>query len=347
MSPGHSGSWANAHQSLLGFPQPSEQHQRWQQRSRARAARRRTVPVSEQQGYWQQSTTPACGLRPPKQSSSFAVCSLSSPDAAPRRCRFAPWALHFNSMNTNSPVPRAEHPAFEPPSDPQVKIWRYMDFTQFVSTLEEKGLLFTRADLLVDKFEGTMSQPLYDYLERNSDPQQHADLLRRTKGWSFVNCWHMNEFESAAMWKLYSTASESVCLQTTYARLRNALAHDVYIGKINYISYERDKIPAANTFWPLMHKRKSFEHERELRAVWSALDRVAEAGPAVASGHEYQPAPEKTVWKQVDLVALTQNIFVSPTAKSWFSELVKKVLRTYNLGVPVRQSDFAAEPLFY
>jgi hypothetical protein len=250
-------------------------------------------------------------------------------------------------MNANPPLPGAQHPAFEPPADPQMKIWRYMDFTQFVSMLEEKGLLFTRADLLVDKFEGTMSQPLYDYLERNSDPQQHADLLRLTKGWSFVNCWHMNEFESAAMWKLYSTASESVCLQTTYARLRNALAHDVYIGKINYISYERDKIPAANTFWPLMHKRKSFEHERELRAVWSALDRVAEAGPAVASGHEYQPAPDKAVWKQVDLVALTQNIFVSPTAKSWFSELVKKVLRTYNLEVPVRQSDLAAEPLFY
>ncbi len=222
-----------------------------------------------------------------------------------------------------------------------------MDFTQFVSMLEEKGLLFTRADLLVDKFEGTMSQPLYDYLERHSDPQQHADLLRLTKGWSFVNCWHMNEFESAAMWKLYSTASESVCLQTTYARLRDALAEDVYIGKINYISYERDKIPASNTFWPLTHKRKSFEHERELRAVWSALHRAAEAGPAVASGYEYQPAPEKNVWKQVDLVALTENIFVSPTAKPWFAELVKKVLRTYNLEVPVRQSDLAAEPLYY
>jgi len=36
----------------------------------------------------------------------------------------------------------------------------------------------------------------------------------------------MNEFESAAMWKLYSTEMESVCLQTTYARLRDALAED-------------------------------------------------------------------------------------------------------------------------
>jgi hypothetical protein len=222
-----------------------------------------------------------------------------------------------------------------------------MDFTQFVSMLEEKGLLFMRTDLFVDKFEGTMSKPLYDFLERHSDPQQHADLLRLTKGWSFVNCWHMNECESAAMWTLYSTAKESVCLQTTYARLRDALEGDVHIGKVNYISYERDKIPPGNAFWPLMHKRKSFEHERELRAVWSALHKVADTGPAVASGLEYQPAPQTSVWKPIDLAALAENIFVSPTAQAWFLELVKSVLRSYRLEVPVRQSDLAAEPLYY
>jgi hypothetical protein len=48
----------------------------------------------------------------------------------------------------------------------------------------------------------------------------------------------------------------------------------------------------------------------------------------------------------VDLSALIENIFVSPTAKPWFSELVRKVLRTYGLAVPVQQSDLAAQPLF-
>ena len=236
-------------------------------------------------------------------------------------------------MRAEPPLLKGSYPAFQPPSNRQIRIWRYMDFTQFVSMLEEKGLLFTRADLLEDKFEGTMSQPLHDYLEeRSGDPQQHLDLLRLTKGWSFVSCWHMNECESAAMWK--------------YSRLREALAEDVHIGTINYISYDRDKIPAGNTFWPLMHKRRSFEHEQELRAVWSALHMVGEAGPAVASGYEYRSAPEESVWKDVDLRVLVENIFVSPAAKPWFSELLKKVLRRYHLDVPVRQSDLAAEPLF-
>jgi hypothetical protein len=248
-------------------------------------------------------------------------------------------------MNDRSPRPKGYHPAFEQPSNPAIKIWRYMDFTQFVSMLDEKALLFTRADLLDDKFEGTMSQPLYDFFRRSGDPEQHVQLLRLTRGWSFVNCWHMNEYESAAMWKIYSSAKESVCLQTTYERLRTALAEDVYIGVTNYISYELDKIPPGNVFWPLTYKRRSFEHERELRAVWSALHKVAEAGPAVASGHEYQPAPYPVVWKKVDLEALTESIFVSPTANPWFRDLVERVLRRYDVDAPVRQSDLAAEPL--
>ena len=222
-----------------------------------------------------------------------------------------------------------------------------MDFTQLVSTLEESGLLFTRADLLVDRFEGTMSKPLFDYLERHSDPEQHAGLLRLTKGWSFVNCWHMNDCESAAMWKLYSTSNESVCMQTTYERLRTALAEDVYIGVVNYISYERDKIPPGNVFWPLVHKRKSFEHERELRAVWSDIQSVSSVGPAVSSGYEYQPSPREVVWKRVNLASLIENVFVSPTARPWFIELVKKTLGTFHIDIAVKPSDLGAEPLFY
>ena len=221
-------------------------------------------------------------------------------------------------------ISKGSHPAFSPPSDPQIKIWRYMDFTQFVSMLEEEGLPFTRADLLVDKFEGTMSKPLYDFFEANSDPAQHAGMLRLTKGWSFVNCWHMNECESAAMWKVYSSAKESICVQTTFARLREALPEDVLIGTVNYISYDRDKIPPGNVFWPLMHKRRSFEYERELRAVWSDLVSISNAGPAVASGIVYQPAPQESVWKLVDLAALVENVFVSPTSGPWFPALSRK-----------------------
>jgi hypothetical protein len=79
----------------------------------------------------------------------------------------------LTSMNfPRSTLPKGNHPAFQPPTNPQIKIWRYMDFTQFVSMLDEKRLLFTRADLLEDKFEGTMSRPLHDFLLDQGDPQR-------------------------------------------------------------------------------------------------------------------------------------------------------------------------------
>src|SRR5208283_5194086 len=113
--------------------------------------------------------------------------------------------------------------------------------------------------------------------------------------WSFVNCWHMNEVESAAMWKIYSTSKDSVCLQTTFARLRDVLPEDdVYIGVVNYISYDRDMIPDDNGLWPLFHKRKSFEHERELRALWSNIKNMDCNGPpSDVYPDDYHPDPRE------------------------------------------------------
>jgi len=36
--------------------------------------------------------------------------------------------------------------------------------------------------------------------------------------------------------------------------------HDVMIGIVKYIDYQRETIPEDNALWPFLHKRKSFEH---------------------------------------------------------------------------------------
>jgi hypothetical protein len=230
--------------------------------------------------------------------------------------------------------------AFEPPSDPNIKIWRYMDFARLVGMLEDQGLFFRRADLFEDRFEGTMSQPLRAFLqEENQSPRLEAygQMLRRVRGATFINCWHMNESESAAMWQLYSAAAEqSICLQSTYARLRDALPADINIGMVKYISYDRDQIPFDDLWWPLLHKRKSFEYERELRAVWSDMEAIRGEGADRRQG----------VWKKVDLQRLIQGVYVSADAERWFLKLVRKVLQRYGTTVDVRQSDLADEPLF-
>src|SRR5664279_5132034 len=140
----------------------------------------------------------------------------------------------------------------------------------------------------------------------------------------------MNEHESAAMWRLYAFAAEAVCIQSTFSRLANTLPHYVNAGVIKYIDYERDVIPVGNVFNPVLHKRKSFSHEQEIRAI--AWERLA----AGKGGDEIQknmtagglPIP-------VDLNQLIERVYVSPTAAPWFEDVVNHLVKLHNINVPV------------
>jgi hypothetical protein len=200
------------------------------------------------------------------------------------------------------------HYVFKEPSNPEIKIWRYMDFAKYVSFLESSALWFSRADKLGETFEGKLGDPyegdiskatlaarlgrfasvgLLDAPDEYLEPmvQHHRNKINTYREWTYINSWHMNERESAAMWSLYARTNEAVAIQSTYARLRDCLPSNVYagevsseefpgerldeptqiyVGEVRYIDYETEPIPEANVFWPFIHKRRSFEHEREL-----------------------------------------------------------------------------------
>jgi hypothetical protein len=114
-----------------------------------------------------------------------------------------------------------DHPVVAPPDDPRATLWRYMDFTKFVDLLARRALWFSRADLLGDPWEGTYTRAnLKKRLAQIGAVAEPSDeVLRRnliaTERSIYVNCWHMNEGESAAMWKLYLSAREGVAVQST------------------------------------------------------------------------------------------------------------------------------------
>src|SRR5919197_2638194 len=186
-----------------------------------------------------------------------------------------------------------EHPVFQPPDDPTIHIWRYIDLPKYISLLNEKALYFCRIDKLVDRFEGSLPRP--NILLRKADPYskrivQSSDGRRETgeKAWerlfrierthAFVNCWHMNNHKSAAMWQLYCSNTQGLAIRSTYQALCESFRNyprAVYVGVMNYIEYDQELIrdPGSNTpllfnmLYPLMHKRRSYQHEAELRAV--------------------------------------------------------------------------------
>src|SRR5262245_3098619 len=128
-----------------------------------------------------------------------------------------------------------EHPSFSLPTNKDIPIWRYMDLSKYLAMLHHQTLFFARATLLGDPFEGSstkmmVSQREYVQQNREHDPalasyKNLPDAVFETGNAKFmvpkflISYWHMNESESAAMWKLYLSSHEAVGIQSTYRRL--------------------------------------------------------------------------------------------------------------------------------
>jgi hypothetical protein len=112
-----------------------------------------------------------------------------------------------------------------------------------------------------------------------------------------LNSWHINEYESAAMWKLYLESDEGIAIQSTLGRLNKSLKdtkETIFIGKIKYIDYEKESIPESNQYYPFLYKRKSFEYEKELRLFLKTPSHVI-SGDGTCLAAQLQPEHLQTI----------------------------------------------------
>jgi len=250
------------------------------------------------------------------------------------------------------------------PDDLETPIWRYMDFTKFVSMLDQHSLFFCRPDSLDDRFEGAWGKASLAHIKNDLrqrikdggsvvggiDHQPmgvttNASVFRRITA---VNCWHLSPHESEAMWKLYIHSHHGVAVKSSTSKLIDAFFDDqtvlIHIGLVNYIDYDTDPIPFGNYLTPLLHKRKSFEHERELRAVAYKVEIIETENSYSQRGltEEFKKPGEHI---RVDLSKLIASIHLAPGCPMWIEQLVKSVLTHYDLDVPVLRSKLDEEPV--
>jgi hypothetical protein len=228
------------------------------------------------------------------------------------------------------------------PLPPGTYVWRYLDFAKFVGLLDARALFFAPLSALGDPYEGAFAPA------NLTDRMRHAALLTGPANERFlrngilrhmdrtvvVNCWHIGRHESVALWRQYAASNASVCVQSTYSRLKRCLP-DVDIGQVQYIDYARQPVPETAIPLPLLHKRLAFSHERELRAFMLLSMRPYQA---------MRKAPRGFL-RAVDLQVLIQRLYVAPTSPTWIKELVRAVATRYGLRVPVLQSALDEPPL--
>lgn len=169
---------------------------------------------------------------------------------------------------------------------------------------------------------------------------------------SFVNCWHINEYESAGMWSLYAKTEEAIAVKTNIKKLKSCLENSIrpdahatiYIDKVFYIDYENEApISRYNNLGFVEHlfnKRKSFEHENEFRILYMSYefydwDEESDGGSLnvqrVAERVKSNEEKFKSKLLPININELISEIYVSPTAPQWFYEMTKKFMKSMGL----------------
>ncbi len=226
-------------------------------------------------------------------------------------------------------------------------LWRYLDAAKLFDFFENATLFFCRADHFSDKFEGAFTPTLRDQISashaRGEIDYNYEQFKRRMRQSVYINCWHRNQDDSAAMWALYGKSDCAVALTTTVGQLSDTLReadteHEAWIARVEYVKHWSDpKLDIAADYARIFaYKTKAYEYEKEVRVI---IDHTA--GPHAATCGE----PDAGLLIRVDAMRLLRSILIAPDAPPWFEKLVRQSALRYGIRAPVRRSRLAADPI--
>ena len=101
-----------------------------------------------------------------------------------------------------------------------------------------------------------------------------------------------------------------------------------------YVDYTSEWIPERNRYSPYLYKRKSFEHEQEIRVIVDL------------SEHNELTMIDKGVLLKVDLESLIEKIYIAPLSAGWLKDLVVSIMKKYGIHKTPEPSDLEARPLY-
>jgi hypothetical protein len=234
----------------------------------------------------------------------------------------------------------AEHAGVKPVGL-NAALWRYMDLSKFVAMLAMNKLPLIRVDKLGDEYEGFVPQlpeQAYQGFFRDKDLQNDRRIrsgAENAREYFYASCWHGNDEESDAMWKVY-TKAEGLAIRTTYKSLVSSLTgakESFVVGNVRY-----GELPPGHTMLQAcMTKRTPFEHEQEVRVIWHD-ERSEQSG---ASGDALPICTGVTC----DFGKLIERVYIGPRASQWFMDAINDLLDKYGLeNVRAIPSDLSRKP---
>jgi hypothetical protein len=228
------------------------------------------------------------------------------------------------------------NPNIKLPEDPDTVVWKYLDLSKFLDLLLSGKLFMSRSDKFEDQYEGTFSEPTFEEIKKLAvDNPDFLNYYKTHREKVAVSSWHINEYESFAMWQIFTQNSEGLAIQSTIGRLQKALKpetnFDQYIGEVNYIDYKKEYIPFDDLFFPFLFKRKSFQYEREVRIITD----TSKSDIKLNDGLKIN----------VDINQLIEKIYIHPKSENWYKKLVIELVERLDFGFDIEKSDLESDIL--
>lgn len=194
----------------------------------------------------------------------------------------------------------------------------------------------SRSDKFEDQYEGTFSEPTYEEIKKLAkDSPNFLDYYKTHRKNVVISSWHINEYESFAMWQIFTQKNEGLAIQSTLGRLQKALNADTeyqqYVGEVNYIDYKKEYIPFDNTFFPFLFKRKSFQYEREVRIISDLTKFNLDIDNGIKIG--------------IDIQELIEKIYIHPKSENWYKKLVMDLVERLGFDFETEKSDLESDIL--
>ena len=222
------------------------------------------------------------------------------------------------------------------PENLDTVVWKYLDLSKFLDLLLSQKLFMSRSDKFEDQYEGTFSEPTYEEIKKLSiDNPDFINYYKTHREKVAISSWHINEYESFAMWQIFTQNSEGLAIQSTIGRLQKALNPEEnfkqYIGEVNYIDYKKEYIPFDDLFFPFLFKRKSFQYEREVRIITD----VSKTNTKLNEGLKIS----------VDINQLIEKIYIHPKSENWYKNLVIELVKQLGFDFTIEKSDLESDIL--
>ena len=230
---------------------------------------------------------------------------------------------------------------------PDQRIWRYMNRARFSDMLESNRIYFASANQFIDPFEGAVAVQPYDFpIDPRYSEMDHLErAFRELKRLTKISCWHIEEYESDAMWHLYAEQGKGVAIVSRPSKISASLTpyrirpeygvEELHGGNVKYVDLMKVRLQVRD-LERFYHKHIAFSWEREFRCSIS-LRMAEEFGIRVPSGG---------IFVEADPKELIEEIHIGPGISPEGRQLVMQACQERGLHDRVHISSLIGRPRY-